>query len=83
MEITKEKVIRILKDEPQFDRNRHGGLYDRGRADSYYRRPRDPHWYPEGTGNGTRVIKLTREEITEYMDGYDYNEKLGDHKEWD
>jgi hypothetical protein len=83
MEITVEKIIRILKDQPQFQRDRHGSLYDRGRADSYYRRSRSPHWYPEGTGHGARVTNLTSEEITEYMAGYDDNEKFGDKKDWD
>jgi len=82
MHAEKEKVFKILKDQPQFDRNRHGGLFDRGGADSYYRRGRQPHWYPEGTGNGARVTDLTAEEIAEYMAGFDDNEKLGDHKDW-
>jgi len=83
MEVTVEKVIRILKDHPQFQRDRHGSLYDRGSADSYYHRPRSPHWYPEGTGNGARVTALTSEEIAEYMAGYDDNEKFGDKKDWE
>lgn len=83
MEVSVEKVVKILKDEPQFDRNRHGGLFDRGSADSYYRRGRQPHWYPEGTGYGARITDLTEEEIAEYMAGFDDNEKFGDHKDWD
>jgi len=57
----------------QFDRNRHGGLYDRGNSDSYYGRAKNPHWYPEGTYNGTKVIDLTDAEIEEYNLGYDEN----------
>ena len=30
----------------------HGAPYDRGSADSWYGRPKFPHWYPEGTYNG-------------------------------
>lgn len=82
MEVTVEKVVRILKDQPQFDRHRHGSLYDRGSADSYYHRGPSPHWYPEGTGHGARVTNLTSEEIAEYMAGYDDNEKFGDKKDW-
>lgn len=82
MEVTKEKIIRILKDEPQFDRKRHGGLYDRGSADSYYRRDPDPHWYPEGSYNGKKITNLTYEEIEEYNTGYEHNEQYGEHKEW-
>jgi hypothetical protein len=66
----------------QFNRSRHGGLYDRGRADSYYNRPKDPHWYPKGTGAGERVTDLTNAEVAEYMQGYDDNEKSGDKKIW-
>lgn len=64
---------------PQFDRNRHGSLYDRGEADAYYHRGHHPHWYPEGTYNGARIENLTPEEIEEYMEGY-----RGTHsrKEW-
>ena len=77
-----EKVIRALKG-PQFDRKLHGGLFDRGSADSYYGRPRDPHWWPEGTYEGDEVTELTAEEIQEYLAGYDYNERYGDKKCWD
>ena len=55
----------------QFDRARHGGLYDRGSADAYYHRDPSPHWYPEGTYNGTRIVNLNHEEVAEYMAGYD------------
>jgi hypothetical protein len=74
-------VIRALKG-PQFDRKRHGGLFDRGSADSYYGRRRDPHWWPEGSYNGQPVEQLTQDEIDEYMAGYDYNERFGDKKDW-
>jgi hypothetical protein len=63
----------------QFDRNRHGSLYDRGSADSYYRRRRTPHWYPDGTGHGKKVTDLTIEEIEEYNLGYIEND---DFKDW-
>jgi hypothetical protein len=71
-----------FKDTRPFDRSRHGGLYDRGSADSYYHRAPDPHWYPEGTGHGERIVNLTQEEIAEYMAGYEWNEKHGDKKDW-
>ena len=66
----------------QFDRKRHGGLYDRGSADSYYRRAKMPHWYPEGTGKGDQIVDLSAEEIAEYAAGYADNEADGNHKEW-
>jgi hypothetical protein len=62
----------------QFDRSRHGGLYDRGSADSYYRRPKNPHWYPEGTGIEPIITDLTEEEVKEYMLGYDENTEFKD-----
>jgi hypothetical protein len=62
----------------QFDRSRHGGLYDRGSADSYYRRPKNPHWYPEGTGIEPIITDLTEEEVKEYELGYDENTEFKD-----
>jgi len=69
--------------KPQFQRNRHGSLYDRGSADSYYCRGPSPHWYPEGTYNGVRITDLTEEEVDEYMAGFEDNEKEGSKKEYD
>lgn len=68
---------------PQFDPKLHGGLFDRGSADSYYGRPRDPHWYPEGSYNGPKITDLNPAEIAAYNAGYDWNEKFGDKKSWD
>jgi hypothetical protein len=75
-----ETVVDLKK--MAFDRNRHGSLYDRGSADSYYERERYPHWYPNGTYNGECVLAVTEEEIAEYMAGYDWNEEYGDKKRW-
>ncbi|CAB5214735.1 hypothetical protein UFOVP190_246 [uncultured Caudovirales phage] len=77
-----EQVVRVLRG-PQFERTRHGSLYDRGSADSYYGRYEDPHWYPQGTGRGERITNLTPEEIAEYMAGFEDNELHGDKKSWD
>ena len=79
--ITQEQESLLIAN-PQFDRERHGALFDRFSADSYYSRPRRPHWYPEGTYNGDKVTDLTAEEIAEYDAGYDYNEAYGDKKNW-
>ena len=65
-----------------FDRERHGSLYDRGSADSYYGRSKQPHWYPEGTYNEPRIETLDADQIAEYHAGYDDNERNGDKKEW-
>jgi hypothetical protein len=61
----------------------HGNAFDRGSADSYYGRPRQPHYYPMGTYNGERVTELTNDEMEAYHAGYDYNEQHGDKKNWD
>jgi len=83
-ERAEEPGRRIDQPGVQFDRNRNGGLYDRGGADFWYDRVRNPHWYPDGSYKGapeTR-IELTPAEIAEYNAGYDAAEKRGDQKEW-
>lgn len=66
------------------ERNRrHGGPYDRGSADSYYNRVRQPHYYKGNTYTSERVDNLTEEEIAEYNLGYDENEAANDHKNYD
>lgn len=82
MQAEKEQVVRALKG-PQFDRERHGSLFDRGSADSYYGRLAQPHWYPQGTYNSKPVTNLTQAEIDEYLAGYEWNELHGDKKSWD
>jgi hypothetical protein len=61
---------------------RHGGAFDRGSADSYYNRGRDPHYYVGGTGNSDKITDLTPAEVEAYHAGYDYNEQYGDKKDW-
>jgi hypothetical protein len=76
-----EKIVRALKGW-QFIRKNHGSLYDRGSADSYYGRPRGPHYGGVGGESGPRVEKLTAEERSEYLAGYDYNEQHGEKKDY-
>jgi len=66
-----------------FNRERHGSLFDRGSADSYYRRGHNAHWYPNGSYNDPRVTDLDDDQIAEYNAGYDDNESNGDHKMWE
>jgi len=63
---------------------RHGSPYDRGSADSYYRRGYTPHYYKGDTGTSERVnLKdMTPDEIVAYTAGYNDNEDSGDFKEW-
>ena len=64
---------------------KHGNPFDRGSADSWYSRGRDPHYYPQGTYKGKRVEahEMTADELEAYHAGYDYNEQHGGKKEWD
>ena len=64
---------------------RHGGPFDRGSADSYYRRGEQPHYYVNGTGTSERIDqgKMLEAEIAEYYAGFEYNETVNlDWKDW-
>jgi hypothetical protein len=64
---------------------RHGGPFDRGSADSWYHRPRNPHFYIGDTGTSERVdeAEMTPEEVQAYLAGYQWNEQFGGKKDWD
>lgn len=78
----KQRIMDILKGW-QFDRRSHGSLYDRGSADSYYGRTRDPHYGGVGGTSGHRVSVNDEASVAEYMAGYNYNEQYGDKKNYD
>ncbi len=63
---------------------RHGGPYDRGSADSYYRRGRKPHYYVGDTYSSEIVTeeRMTADEIAAYHKGFDENESWGNYKDW-
>jgi len=64
---------------------RHGGPFDRGSADSYYRRMLDPHYFVSGTNRSERVghNRMTQAQIKEYHAGHEYNEVVNqDWKDW-
>jgi hypothetical protein len=73
-------VVRALRSW-QFQR-KHGSLYDRGSADSYYGRARDPHYGGVGGDSGPRVEVSDESSVAEYMAGYEYNERHGDKKDY-
>jgi hypothetical protein len=73
-------VVRALRSW-QFQR-KHGSLYDRGSADSYYGRARDPHYGGVGGDSGPRVEVYDESSVAEYLAGYDYNEQFGDKKDY-
>lgn len=52
--------------------HRHGGPWDRGNADAYYRRPRRPHYFQGPTYQAPEVIEqdMTADEIRAYDAGY-------------
>lgn len=77
----KQRVVNALKGW-QFDRKQHGCLYDRGSADSYYRRTRQPHYGGVGGNSGPRIDVNDDASVAEYMEGYNWNEKFGDKKDW-
>ena len=60
---------------------KHGSPMDRGSADAYYGRTAEPHYWPNGTGHGYKVLQadMTDDQIADYYEGYD-NEI--DRKDW-
>ena len=73
-----------LLSERQYDK-RHGGPFDRGAADSWYRRGRNPHYYKGATYCTELVLEsdMTSEEIEAYNAGFDQNEQEGLYKDWE
>ena len=67
---------------PQFDRERHGSLFDRGSADSHYGRSMDPHYGGVGGGSGEKVTVDDAASVAEYTAGYEWNERWGGKKEY-
>lgn len=63
---------------------RHGGPFDRGSADSYYRRGINPHYFVGNTNTSERVEEedMTDAEVQAYRAGFEYNESQGDYKDW-
>ena len=75
---TKEQTMMVAYDK------KHGGAWDRGSADSYYGRPRNPHMYSGDTATSLRIpySAMTPDEVVAYHAGYDDNERDGDKKQW-
>ena len=62
---------------------RHGGPWDRGSADSYYRRPFRPHYFESGTYSSKEIIPVSGSpEYEAYKAGFYDNEDAGDFKDW-
>lgn len=77
-----DRVLALLKGW-QFNRKRHGSLFDRGSADSYYGRGPRPHYGGVGGDSGPRIDVSMDDSVAEYMAGYNENELFGDKKSWD
>jgi len=80
--LQEDQYCRIVFEGKEYD-SRHGGPFDRGSADSWYGRGKDPHFYQEGTGTSQRVERLNAQELEAYYAGYAYNEMHGGKKSWD
>jgi hypothetical protein len=76
-----DKIVRALRGW-QFDRARHGSLWDRGSADNYYGRSPRPHYGGVGGGSGERIDVADETSVAEYMAGYGDNELYGSKKEY-
>ena len=61
---------------------RHGGPYDRGSADAYYRRKFSPHYYKGATYSSILVLDgdMTTEELMEYEAGWNDTHAKGIYK---
>jgi len=64
---------------------RHGGPFDRGSADSWYHRPRNPHFYIGDTSSSERIneAQMSPQEVQAYLAGYQWNEQFGGKKDYD
>lgn len=58
---------------------RHGGAFDRGSADAFYRRAFQPHMYAGATGSSQLIPQhqMRADEIAAYRAGYDQQVKSG------
>lgn len=61
---------------------RHGGPFDRGSADNYYRRSSRPHFFIGDTLQSELVEleNMTEDQIKEYNAGWEYNETVN--RDW-
>jgi hypothetical protein len=61
--------------------DRHGGAFDRGAADSYYRRGINPHYYAGPTAHTPEILLTPSDPLyLDYMAGWNYNEDNGNFK---
>lgn len=72
----------MIKFNGKMYNDRHGGPFDRGSADSYYGREKQPHYFTGDTYASTMLeeVDMSEKEIADYMAGYEYNETEGSKK---
>jgi hypothetical protein len=63
---------------------RHGGAYDRGAADAYYRRKYRPHMFVGGTYSSLEILEhqMRADEIEAYRAGWDEQIASGEFKDY-
>ena len=61
-----------MKDDKNYLTMRHGGPWDRGSADAYYKRPFNPHYFTGDTYNSDLIKEknMTEKQIEDYKVGY-------------
>jgi hypothetical protein len=67
----------------EFD-TRHGGPYDRGSADAYYRRKFEPHYF-KGDTHSSEIVYLNdpcSHDYEAYKAGYQEQVESGEFKDW-
>ena len=75
---------KMVMDKLQEFDMRHGGPYDRGSADAYYRRKFEPHYF-KGDSYSTGMIYLldpSTEDYEAYKAGYQETVEAGNFKDW-
>jgi len=67
----------------QYDK-RHGGAYDRGSADAYYRRPYRPHMFEGATSFSKEILKddMSEDDLDAYDAGYEDQMASGEFKDY-
>jgi hypothetical protein len=77
------KMPDVMNIDPCSFDQRHGGPFDRGSADSWYNRPKRPHYFVGDTYSSPEILLTPGSvEYDAYMAGYDYNEQFGNKKDW-
>jgi hypothetical protein len=75
-------MVFVTRNGVQYD-IRHGGPFDRGAADSYYLRPFIPHYFTGPSYQSSEILpEIGTPEYYAYEAGWEYNEELGDFKDY-